>query len=177
MIDLQTKEFKKIIEALYGDNIEKTTLAIRNAFRDNEGHFSVFELLEKLGIMTILHDDKDEAKCRFITFKDSSRNYLVLSACRSIEEMRFDAACMLRRLLRQVGENKSFLSYNDSVNIDKFSREDKHFACALLMPRKRVLEFIMQKDENGNYIYLNINKETGSKEISLKNISSRSAAR
>lgn len=166
MLDLNSRYFKKIIEVWDGEDIENTTLSIRNLFRDKEGHFSIFELMEKLEIMTILHDDKEDSLCRFITFKDHhSRNYLVLSASRSIEEMRFDAACMLRKMLKETAKGKSVLSFNCSVQTKAFSREDKHFACALLMPRKKVLEFITQKDEFGKYIYLDENRE-----ISLKNI-------
>lgn len=166
MINLKNEYLAKIDDLWDNENIENTTLSIRNLFKDSEGRFSVFELMKKIDVMTILHDDKEDSLCRFITFKDDYlKNYLVLSASRSIEEMRFDAACMLRKLLKEKSKGKNSLSFNCSVHTKAFSREDKHFACALLMPRKRVLEFITQKDANGNYLYLNENKE-----ISLKNI-------
>lgn len=166
MIDLKNEYLAKIDDIWDNDDIENTTLSIRNLFKDSEGRFSIFELMKKINVMTILHDDKEDSLCRFITFKDDYlKNYLVLSASRSVEEMRFDAACMLRKLLKETSKGKISLSFNCSVHTKAFSREDKHFACALLMPRRRVLEFITQKDEFGKYIYLDENRE-----ISLKNI-------
>ena len=166
MVDLKAPSYQKIKEIWDENSIERTTVALRELFRDADGNFSVFELMKELGIMTILHDDQGETLSRFIMFKeDLERNYLVLSASRSVEEMRFDAACMLRKLIKKASLSGKAMSYNCSLFNDEFSREDKHFACALLMPRKKVLEFITRKDEFGNYLYLSDNRE-----ISLKSI-------
>ena len=58
----------------------------------------MFSLLDS---MVILHDDEDVSRTRFVTFRNSdSANYLILNTNRSVEEMRFDAACMLKKLLK-----------------------------------------------------------------------------
>ncbi len=167
MLNLTKESFVRIKELYNIDDMEKTALEIRKMFVNKEGNFSIFNLISNLNTMVILHDDKDDYVTRFITFKDSERaNYLILGAKRSMEEMRFDAACMLRGIFRSVHASKgNNLSLNMSVLNNSFSREDKHFACALLMPEKELMRFILQKDENGKYIYLN---EKG--EISFKNI-------
>ena len=96
--------------------------------------------------------------------ENEKTNYLVLSADRSVEDMRFNAACMLRRILKTMKASGNVVSLNTSSN-NSFTREEKYFACSLLMPKKELLKFIMQKDEAGNYIYLNENKELPFKNI------------
>ena len=165
MINLNSEEIKKLC-SLYNDNdMEESSIHIRNRYIHKDGNFSVFELFSILDSLVILHDD-NEFKTRFITFKnEDSANYLILRTNKSIEDTRFDAACMLRRVLKQLHEKSDTASVNCSVTDKGFTREDKHFACALLMPEKELIKFITQKDENGNYLYLNDKNE-----ISVKNI-------
>lgn len=166
MLNLNKEEVKKIKETYENNDMEQSSINIRRKFQSKDGSFSVFNLFALLDTMVILHDDKEEPVTRYITFKDSERaNYLILSAGRTVEEMRFDASCMLRRVLKQISSKNSLVSLNCSVTDKGFSREDKHFACALLMPEKELMKFILQKDSNGEYKYLN---EKG--ELSLKNI-------
>ena len=93
MLNLAKKEIN-VLKTLYNDeDMEKTSNNIRKhiALKDND--FSVFKLFNLLDSMVILHDDKGDPLTRYVTFKDSERaNYLILSADRTVEEMRFDAA-------------------------------------------------------------------------------------
>ena len=167
MLNLNNDIFNKLKELYDVDDMETSALNIRKKFIDENGEFSVFNLFKAMNSMVILHEDKDTYFTRFITFKSSERaNYMILGAKRNVEEMRFDAACMLRTILKKIVSSKSSnLSINHSVQENTFSREDKHFACALLMPEKELMRFVLQKDENGKHKYLSENGE-----ISLKNI-------
>ena len=160
------KDKMKILKELYNEkDMEESSRSIRKRFVSEDGDFSVFDLFSFLDTMAILHDDKGEPLTRFVTFKDSDEaNYLILSANRTVEEMRFDAACMLRKVLKSAKTKKGKISLNCSIPDKGFSREDKHFACALLMPEKELMKFILQKDENGFYKYLSVKGE-----ISFKN--------
>lgn len=161
------KDTIKYIKSLYNDTrIEESATNIRGKFSDSDGKFSVFDMFSLLDSMVILHDDEDVSRTRFVTFRNSdSANYLILNTNRSVEEMRFDAACMLKKLLKEVGKMGDKVSLNCTVADKAFSREEKHFACALLMPKKALVRIILQKDENGNYKYLNKKGE-----LSLKNV-------
>ena len=165
MLNLNKEEITKIKETYNSKDMEESAINIRRKYT-KDGNFSVFNLYSLLDTMVILHDDKEGSLTRYITFKESDRaNYLILNAKRTVEEMRFDAACMLRRVLKQINNENNLVSLNCSVADKAFSREDKHFACALLMPEKELMKFILQKDESGKYKYLN---DKG--EISFKNI-------
>lgn len=165
MLNLSTNKYLgRLKEISREKDVEVLANYIRNMIR-GEGEFSVFEFMSLLDTRVIIHDDKGEVITRYITMKDDDiSNYLVLSANRTVEEMRFDAACMLRRLIKEASKIHGRGSFNNSCN-DTFSREDKHFACALLMPRKDLMEYITQKDASGNYLYFNDNGE-----LLLKNI-------
>lgn len=166
MIDTTKENFLKLKE-LYNDvDIEMSADTIRKRFSAPNETFSVFTTMSKLDTMVILHDDKEETVTRYVSFsKDDKKNYLTLSAGRTIEEMRFDAACMLRKLAKATYSTSRNFCLNFTTASNGFSREDKHFACALLMPKNELIKFITQKDEDGNYKYLDKNKE-----ISFKNI-------
>lgn len=161
------KDKIKILKELYNEkDMEESSRSIRKRFISEDGDFSVFNLFSFLDTMVILHDDKGDSLTRFVTFKDSDEaNYLILSVDRTVEEMRFDAACMLRNVLKRAKAKKGKISLNCSIPDKDFSREDKHFACALLMPEKELMKFILKKDENGFYKYLSVKGE-----ISFKNI-------
>ena len=165
MLNVTKENFAKLKRFYDSNDIEGSCEDIRRSFSTN-GEFSVFELFSHLDTMVILFDDHNESISRYISFSgDESKNYLVLSAERTAEQMRFDAACMLAKVIRKSDRVKtSFCPTFTTVSKD-FSREDKHFACALLMPKNELVKFIKQKDSNGNYIYLNENNE-----ISFKNI-------
>lgn len=166
MINLSTSKYKIIKEIYDKDEIEKSAQHIKKIFSSKEGDFSVFDTISALDTMVILFDDKEEPATRYISFsQDERKNYLVLSANETIEEMRFNAACMLSKVARKLEKvNKSFCPMITTKS-KGFSREDKHFACALLMPKDELIKFITQKDSNGNYLYLDSNNE-----ISFKNI-------
>ena len=165
MINLERTNYKRIKEFYDSTKIESSTKSIRNMFCDENGNFSVFDTLKALDTMVIIFDDKNDPATRYISFaKDEERNYLVLSANETIEEMRFNAACMLGEVLRKLEKNTKSFCPMVTTKSKGFSREDKHFACALLIPRDKLLKFITRKDENGNYLYLEHN------EISFKNI-------
>ena len=165
MLSTANPKIKKIAQLYNASDIEKSADAIRSIFAGKE-EFSIFDMIRALDTMLILHDDGEEDMARFISFSDhDTKNYLVLSASRSVEQMRFDAACMLRKVAKALSENKLKTCPNITVSTKKFDREDKHFACALLMPQKELLRFITQKDENGKYKYLNSKGE-----ISFANI-------
>ena len=165
MINLNNKNIAQICKLYDDGDMEQSSIKIRKKYMHKDGSFSVFELFTLLESLVILHDDH-ESKTRFITFKNSDNaNYLILRTNKSIEDIRFDAACMLRRVLRQIKDEKESVSVNCSVTDKGFTREDKHFACALLVPEKELLEFILQKDKNGNYLYLNDKNEISFKEI------------
>lgn len=154
MLNLSNENIIKIKECYNDLDVEQSANNIIKVF-SNGKEFSMFTLFKLLNTLVILHDDKGDNITRYITTKINEKsNYLILSADRSVEEMRFDAACMLRRFLKAIGGNKKTASINACYS-NNFSREDKHFACALLMPRDELVSFIMQKDENGKYIYLN----------------------
>lgn len=166
MINLEKPNYKKIKELYDKDKIEKSAQNIRKFFSSKNENFSVFDTISSLDTMVILFDDRDEPATRYISFaKDETKNYLVLSANETIEEMRFNAACMLSRVARKIEKSTKTLSPMITTKSKGFSREDKHFACALLMPKVELLEFITRKDSNGDYLYLNENNE-----ISFKNI-------
>ena len=165
MLNTNNQIVKKIIELYNPSSIEESANAIRSMFTNKEG-FSIFDMIRSMDTMLILHDDGEEAITRYISFKDDDeRNYMVLSASRSVEQMRFDAACMLRRVAKALTDTKLKKCPNITTANSKFDREDKHFACALLMPQKELMRFITQKDSNGKYKYLN---EKG--ELSFANI-------
>ena len=166
MISLDRSGFKKI-KALYDNvRIEQSAEDIRNAFMGEDGEFSVFTTISALDTMVILFDDKDNPATRYISFaKEADKNYLVLSANETVEEMRFNAACMLGKIARKIEKTSKTLSPIITTKSKGFSREDKHFACALLMPKHELLSFITSKDENGNYLYLDENNQ-----ISFRNI-------
>ena len=152
MLNLSNKNIQKIRECYSDYDVEDSANNIVKTFCDDG--FSIFTLFKLLDTLVILHDDKGENITRYITTKINEKsNYLILSADRSVEEMRFDAACMLRRFLKAIDGNKKTASINACYS-NNFSREDKHFACALLMPRDELVGFITQKDENGKYLYL-----------------------
>jgi len=166
MLDINNPYIQHVKEIYTPIDIEGAAENIRKAFSSNEEEFSVFTTLSKLGTLVILHDDKQDTLTRYISFSnDKSKNYLVLSAGRTIEEMRFDAACMLRQLARQAEMNKHDFCLNYTTASKGFSREDKHFACALLISKNELIKFITKRDEEGKYLYLDENKE-----ISFKNI-------
>ena len=155
MLNVNNPYVSKIIQVYNPSDIEGSADGIRSLFIDNEV-FSIFDMFRALDTMLILHDDGEEDITRYITFKDDEKkNYLVLSASRSVEQMRFDAACMLRRVAKDLCGTSLKKCPNVTTSNKKFDREDKHFACALLMPQKELMRFITQKDQNGNYKYLN----------------------
>lgn len=155
MLNINNPSVKKIMQVYNPSDIEGSADAIRSLFVDKEV-FSIFDMFSNLDTMLILHDDGDEDITRYISFKDHERkNYLVLSASRSVEQMRFDAACMLRRVAKDLCSSELKKCPNITTTNKKFDREDKHFACALLMPQKELMRFITQKDKNGEYKYLN----------------------
>ena len=166
MLNLDGNQFKVLKEVYNDKDMEETSINVRRRFSSQDGFFSVFDLFSLFDTLVILHDDKDDPVTRYITFKISDNaNYLILSAGRTVEEMRFDAACMLRSVMKSANRGKGKISLNCCVKDKAFSREDKHFACALLMPEKELMRFILQKDERGNYKYINKDGE-----ISFKNI-------
>lgn len=156
MLDLKRENLKKI-KAFCGEkDVEVLAKHVRNLFHGEE--FSVFNLMTYMDTMVILHDDKGENITRYVTMKDSEKsNYLILSADKSVEEMRFNAACMVRRVLKAIKEGGNVVSLNTSSN-NSFTREEKHFACSLLMPKKELLKFVTQKKDDGNYLYLDEKK-------------------
>lgn len=166
MINLNDVNYKKLLK-LGSTNIEVLANNIREGFTKKGENFSVFTTLSKLGNLVILHDDKEDTITRYYTYPgEEKRNYLILSAGRSIEEMRFDAACALRRVIKKIEHPKTNeISINFSVKSKEFTRDEKHFACALLMPREQLMKFLTKKKSNGKYVYFN---EKG--ELSLKNI-------
>jgi len=166
MLDTSKETIKKIIDCYNSNNLEETANLIRSLCSSED--FSVFTLIKELDTMLILHDDGKEKITRFISFSnDASKNYLVLSASRSVEEMRFDAACMLRRVLKGLNDSKPNKCPNITTINKKFDREDKHFACALLMPMKELMRFITKKDEEGKYLYLDENGELPFENINI----------
>lgn len=166
MINLERPGYKKIKHFYDKDRIEQSAYNIREAFKGEDGDFSVFTTISELDTMVILFDDKEEPATRYISFaKDEEKNYLVLSANETIEEMRFNAACMLGKVARKIEKSNKTLCPMITTKSKGFSREDKHFACALLMPKDELLKFINSKDSNGNYLYLDENNE-----ISFRNI-------
>lgn len=166
MLDLTHENLRKIRECYNDIDVEKTTSNIIEYFYGDK-NLSIFNLFKMLDTLVILHDDKGENITRYITTKiDDKSNYLILSANRSVEEMRFDAACMLRRFLKSIKVNKKTVSINCSYN-DSFSREDKHFACALLMPKNELIDFITKKDSEGKYLYIDENGVLPFKNINI----------
>ena len=142
MLNTNNQIVKKIIELYNPSSIEESANAIRSMFTTKEG-FSIFDMIRSMDTMLILHDDGEEAITRYISFKDDDeRNYMVLSASRSVEQMRFDAACMLRRVAKALTDTKLKKCPNITTANSKFDREDKHFACALLMPQKELMRFL-----------------------------------
>ena len=162
-----TKEPFLTIKKLYDStNIDNCCEHIRKSFASKDGQFSIFDMLSSLDTMVILFDDKINASTRYISFsKEEKRNYLVLSADRKVEELRFDAACMLAKICKKVSITKNTCCPIYTTLSKNFSREEKHFALALLVPTHDLIKFITKKDSNGNYLYLNKNNE-----ISFKNI-------
>ena len=167
MLDINNPDIKKAMSVYNSSKIEESANLLRNLFTSEEG-FSVFNTIRALDTMLIIHDDGDDEITRYISFSnDSKKNYLVLSASRSIEQMRFDAACMLRKVLKGLVDIKSNRCPNLTTLNKKFDREDKHFACALLMPQKELMRFITKKDESGKYLYLNENNELSFENINI----------
>ena len=122
MINLGGDNFKALIDEYNPKDMEKTSNNVRRRFSDKNGFFSVFDLFSFLDTMVILHDDKNEPVTRYVTFKDSDRaNYLILSAGRTVEEMRFDASCMLRTVMNSARSNKGRISLNACVKDRYFS--------------------------------------------------------
>lgn len=166
MLNLSKENIQKIKECYEEVNMDKMADNILYTFF-NDKKFSIFTLFSMLDTLVILHDDKGENITRYITTKINEKsNYLILSADRTVEEMRFNAACMLRRYIKAVKKGKNYTSLNCTYN-DDFSREDKHFACALLMPMKELVKFITQKDKDGKYIYINEKNELPLKNINI----------
>lgn len=167
MFDTSKPEIKKAMECYNSNNIEESANKIRSLFTTEDG-FSIFTAIRNMDTMLIIHDDGENEITRFISFSnDANKNYLVLSSSRSVEQMRFDAACMLRKVMKNLVENKSNKCPNITTLNRKFDREDKHFACALLMPQKELMRFITKKDENGNYLYLDKNGELSFENINI----------
>lgn len=167
MLNVNNPNVNKIIQAYNPSDIEGSADAIRSLFIGNEV-FSIFDMFRALDTMLILHDDGEEDITRYISFKDDEKkNYLVLSASRSVEQMRFDAACMLRRVAKDLCGTSLKKCPNVTTSNKKFDREDKHFACALLMPQKELMRFITQKDQDGNYKYLNSKGELSFANINI----------
>ena len=167
MLNVNNPNVNKIIQVYNPSDIEGSADGIRSLFIDNEV-FSIFDMFRALDTMLILHDDGEEDITRYISFKDDEKkNYLVLSASRSVEQMRFDAACMLRRVAKDLCGTSLKKCPNVTTSNKKFDREDKHFACALLMPQKELMRFITQKDQNGNYKYLNSKGELSFANINI----------
>ena len=116
MINLDRENFKALKAEYNSKDMEKTANNVRGRFADKNGALSVFDLFTLLDTMVILHDDKGDPVTRYVTFKDSDRaNYLILSAGRTVEEMRFDAACMLRTVMKNSSANKGKISLNAST--------------------------------------------------------------
>ena len=109
-----TKEPFLTIKKLYDStNIDNCCEHIRKSFASKDGQFSIFDMLSSLDTMVILFDDKINASTRYISFsKEEKRNYLVLSADRKVEELRFDAACMLAKICKKV-EQYEYSSLNE----------------------------------------------------------------
>lgn len=166
MLNISKENFVKL-KSIYSDtHIEESCANIRKAFADPDGSYSVFTTLSCLDTMVILYDDKIEDNTRYISFSgDEEKNYLMLSPERTVEEMRFNAACILARLCKKISTSKKNFAPSYTTLNNNFSREEKYFACALLMPRDELIAFITQKDSNGKYKYIDENNE-----ISFKNI-------
>ena len=113
MINIDKDNFNKLKNAYVSSDIELASENIRKAFNVKGEDFCVFTTIAKLDTMVILHDDGEKAYTRYLSFsKDENKNYLVLSASRTVEEMRFDAACMLRKLAKQTSDNKKSFCFN-----------------------------------------------------------------
>ena len=169
MLNITSSVFKKIKKLYSSKDIEYSTLSIRKNFSIKNEEFSVFTTLSKLDTMTILFDNKNDTNTRYVSLsKDEDKNYMVLSANRNIEEMRFDAACMMHKVLKAIEKADSkTICPNFTTSNKNFSREDKHFACALLMPKMDLIAFITKKDEKGNYLYLDENNELSFKNVNI----------
>jgi Fic family protein len=167
MLNVENPMIKKAMECYNSSHIEDSANALRSLFTGKDG-FSIFDAIREMDTMIIIHDDGDEEITRYVSFSHrNDKNYLVLSASRSVEQMRFDAACMLRRVMKGLTETKSNKCPNITTLNRKFDREDKHFACALLMPQKDLMRFITRKDENGKYLYLNAKGELSFENINI----------
>ena len=102
MINIKKAAFKKLKMVSGSQDMEQMAHDIKRTFTTKNQDFSVFTTLSKLNTMLIIHDDGDRSVARYVSFTgDENMNYLVLSAGRSVEQMRFDAACMLRRLAKK----------------------------------------------------------------------------
>ena len=166
MLNASKKTFATIKNFYDPNDIDGSCEYIRKSFTKKGEDFSIFTMFEDLDTMVILYDDKINSSTRYISFSgEEKKNYLVLSADRSVEELRFDAACMLAKIAKKVSATKNTCCPNYTTVSKNFSREEKHFALALLVPKHDLIKFITQKDENGNYLYLDENKE-----ISFKNM-------
>lgn len=166
MLNTSRENFQTIKKLYTYPYIDESCEYIRNNFTEKGGDFSIFDMLSKLDTMVILYDDKKPGNTRYISFSgDAEKNYLILDANRKVEELRFDAACMLGRIIRKVVDTKGNLCPNYTTVSKNFSREEKHFALALLVPTHELIKFITQKDENGNYLYLDENNEIDFKHI------------
>lgn len=163
MLNLLSPNLQKIKKFSSENDIEQLAVHIRNMCKDDD--FSVFTIMSMLDTMVILHDDKGENITRFITMKDSDKsNYLVMSADKSVEDMRFNASCMLKRIIKEAKGSGNVVSLNTCSN-NSFTREEKYFACALLMPKSELIKMITKKDEFGNFVYLNDKKELSFKSV------------
>lgn len=166
MLDATKENFIRLKKCYDSSDVEETCENIHKAFTRKGQTFSIFTTLSTLDTMVILYDDKINTSTRYISFSgDPLKNYLVLSADRTVEELRFDSACMLAKITKKIFNTKNNCSPTYTTIGKNFSREEKHFACALLMPKKDLIKYIKQKDEKGNYIHINEHNE-----IPLKNI-------
>lgn len=168
MLNVNKKIFSKLREACGQRDMEDVCSDIRRICTSKNEPFSIFTTLAKLDTMVILFDDEPGSVTRYISFpQNEEKNYLILDADRSVEEMRFDACCMLARILRRSANIKNSFCPNFTTVDTKFSREEKHFACALLMPKKELIKFILKKGTNGKYLYLNENNQLPFKNIHI----------
>lgn len=168
MLNVNKKTFSKLRDAYARYDIEDACSEIRHICTSKGESFSIFTTLSNLDTMVILFDDNPGSVTRYISFPgEEEKNYLILDADRSVEEMRFDACCMFARILKRSEHIKNSFCPNFTTVDTNFSREEKHFACALLMPKKDLLKFILKQDENGNYLYLNENNELPFKNIHI----------